>query len=553
MCLIQKENRVWKALLLNISFILMFLIFPGCFNLKGPTRSSANKLVLSDEKQEISVGESINLSASFPLHDEEEVEWSVSDSEIAFIESNDLSSLVVGLNEGSTTVKATSKTGGVATCTLIVKEGDFSPESITVDAVTLTFYDKNTSTYGITWHSKGKHIYPVVQLAEGEEVSDEELSEGMIFLAKEESFDALTHTDEKYVDYVYKATISGLSPDKVYTYRIGDRGANKWSDKAHIKTKGSNIEAFTFINITDSQETGRTYDDPVDSDTGEYSYNALKGAFSIYPEAELILHNGDMVEWSKYEESWTEMLNTNREYYMSIPTMLATGNHETSYRGSQKTFYRHYHVDTPQDGQSEDNGFYYSFDYANVHFTMVNTNDIDGHSLTSRQLDWLKDDLQSTNQQWKIVLMHNPLYSPAKWGSDPSRNRIAMALQNQLQHLFVQNNVDLVIQGHDHVYMDTYPIDGDGEILNNSQQQTVSDVSYWINPKGVIYHMSGIAGKSTNKKVSQANMDYYRSYSASKVSSFAGFRVEGDKLTIKTHHYDDGNNSLYGSYGIIKP
>jgi hypothetical protein len=65
--------------------------------------------------------------------------------------------------------------------------------------------------------------------------------------------------------------------------------------------------------------------------------------------------------------------------------------------------------------------------------------------------------------------------------------------------------------------------------------------------------MSAVAGKSTNKKVSQANMDYYRSYADSHVSSFAGFTVEGNKLTITTHYYDDGNNSEYASYGIIKP
>ena len=551
-----KKKEALKIFSLFISSMLLVTTFTACFNLQTSVKDkiaiSAVKPVLSEEQYELAVGENMEVHAPLGLNDEQ-VEWSVSDEDVANIHRKEQSSLVYGLREGTTVVKAESQ-NGEAHYTVVVKAGDLNREDITIDAPTLTFYDSNTSVYGITWHSAGKYIYPVVQIVEGAEVSDDELSNnGMSVLAQEESFSVLTHTNDKYTDYVYKATLSDLNPSTVYTYRVGDPVANKWSDKAHITTKANSIEGFTFINITDSQETGNSYDDPIGSDTGGYSHNALKGAFAVYPQAELIIHSGDMVEWSKYEESWTHMLNTNKEFYMSTPTLMATGNHETSYRGSSHTFYKHYHIDTPQDGQSAENGFYYSFDYANVHFTIINTNDISDNSLTSRQLDWLTADLQNSNQQWKIVVMHNPLYSPAKWGSDPGRNHIALSLQNQLGQLFANNNVDVVIQGHDHVYMDTYPISGDGEILKDSQKQTLNGVDHWVNPKGVIYHMSAIAGKSTNKKVSQANMDYYRSYADSHVSSFAGFTVEGNKLTITTHYYDDGNNSEYASYGIIKP
>jgi len=233
--------------------------------------------------------------------------------------------------------------------------------------------------------------------------------------------------------------------------------------------------------------------------------------------------------------------------------MFVSGNHDTTYRGAKRTFIRHFNVDYPV-GQNEDYGIYYSFDYANVHFTILNTNVLTGNELTAHQLNWLKADLSATDKTWKIIVMHNPMFSPAKWGSDSSRNKIAIGLQRQLLSVFEEYGVDLVIQGHDHVAMDTYPINGQGDILNQTQSETVGGVHYWINPQGTVFHMSATSGSTTNQSVGEADMSYYRFYSRSYVSSYAAFVVEEDQITVKTHYYNNGANTLYAgsAYGIKK-
>ena len=58
--------------------------------------------------------------------------------------------------------------------------------------------------------------------------------------------------------------------------------------------------------------------------------------------------------------------------------------------------------------------------------------------------------------------MHNPMYSVGKYGANSEANSIALSLRGQLQGIFADYGVDLVLQGHDHAISGTYPIDALG-------------------------------------------------------------------------------------------
>ena len=59
---------------------------------------------------------------------------------------------------------------------------------------------------------------------------------------------------------------------------------------------------------------------------------------------------------------------------------------------------------------------------------------------------FLENELKNTKQPWKIVAMHNPLYT------SPSNHPEEKELAGRLQPLFDQYGVDLVLYGHNHSY-----------------------------------------------------------------------------------------------------
>lgn len=88
----------------------------------------------------------------------------------------------------------------------------------------------------------------------------------------------------------------------------------------------------------------------------------------------------------------------------------------------------------------------YSFDADNVHFVMLDTaNGLVGR----RQLDWLKEDLETTTQPIKIVVAHFPAYN----GTFSGIYRLNSDEEvNLLQNIFYENNVNYYISGHYHGY-----------------------------------------------------------------------------------------------------
>ena len=96
---------------------------------------------------------------------------------------------------------------------------------------------------------------------------------------------------------------------------------------------------------------------------------------------------------------------------------------------------------------------YYSFDYANIHFVMLDTQDSD-HDVDGEMLSWLKKDLQATKQQWLFVAFHHPPYTKGSHNSDSkrdSRGRLISVRENILP-LLEQYGADVVLSGHSHMY-----------------------------------------------------------------------------------------------------
>lgn len=95
-------------------------------------------------------------------------------------------------------------------------------------------------------------------------------------------------------------------------------------------------------------------------------------------------------------------------------------------------------------------GRWYTLRRGPVEFFMIDTN---SKAAWQHQLPWLKKALASSTAPWKVVVGHHPIHSSGFYGDDP----VAMA---RLGPWMRRHGVQLYINGHDHNYERSKPIDG---------------------------------------------------------------------------------------------
>ena len=79
---------------------------------------------------------------------------------------------------------------------------------------------------------------------------------------------------------------------------------------------------------------------------------------------------------------------------------------------------------------------------------------LDSTYVDAQQLAWLEKELSSSGSDWKIAFFHHPLYSSGKTHGS------SLDLRKTLEPLFVRYGVNVVFQGHDHIYERVKPQQG---------------------------------------------------------------------------------------------
>lgn len=95
-------------------------------------------------------------------------------------------------------------------------------------------------------------------------------------------------------------------------------------------------------------------------------------------------------------------------------------------------------------------GRYYTFTRENVQFFALDTN---GNADWKNQLIWLDKELNSSKAVWKIVFGHHPIYASGVYGSNAN-------FIKTFTPIFQKYRVQLYINGHEHHYERTKPING---------------------------------------------------------------------------------------------
>ena len=97
---------------------------------------------------------------------------------------------------------------------------------------------------------------------------------------------------------------------------------------------------------------------------------------------------------------------------------------------------------------------YYSFQAGDWHVLSLNSNVPMGPG--SAQLSWLKDDLTARRAACMAAIFHHPLFTVGPNGSTPETR--------ELWRVLYEAGVDVVINGHDHLYQRFSPQNPDGQI-----------------------------------------------------------------------------------------
>jgi hypothetical protein len=132
----------------------------------------------------------------------------------------------------------------------------------------------------------------------------------------------------------------------------------------------------------------------------------------------------------KFEDPYQDLRSAGVKFYACL------GNHDHTTERLYKPF--------NMDGQR-----YYPLKNGNVQFFALDSNYMD-----PPQMDWLDRQLSGSGATWKICFFHHPLYSHGKFhGSD-------VDLRARLEPMFVKYGVDIVLNGHEHVYERVNPQQG---------------------------------------------------------------------------------------------
>ncbi|MFJ6740075.1 purple acid phosphatase family protein [Streptomyces sp. NPDC091279] len=306
---------------------------------------------------------------------------------------------------------------------------------------------------------------------------------------------ALTGVRPAFEQYYVHAALDGLRPGTTYYYGVGHDGfdpaaAPHRATVATFRTAPASPESFTFTAFGDQgvSQAASANDDVI-----------------LRQDPAFHLHAGDICyadvsgqgrTTDGYDPGyWDLFLKQNEPVARTVPWMVTTGNHDMEawyspdgYGGQLARWA------LPENGfDPKTSPGVYAFTYGNVGFVALDANDVSyeipanlGYS-DGRQTTWLDGELTrlraDANVDFVVVFFHHCAYSTSTHASDGGVRETWLSL-------FAKHQVDLVINGHNHVYERTDAI-RDGEVGRTVPVGGSTDPTR----DGIVYVTAGGGGK----------------------------------------------------------
>ena len=254
--------------------------------------------------------------------------------------------------------------------------------------------------------------------------------------------------------YSCKATASNLTPGTYY-YQIGD------GEPVAFEVQDSS-DGFSFIYVgdpqigssnelkgTDTEEFYAAQSASVCNDSFNWN-NTLEKAVAQALDASFVLSAGDQIQTNKKKAPNKDATNSEIEYagYLcpevldSLPVATTVGNHDADNPNYT------YHFNTANNSELGSNGIVggdYSYTYGNALFIMLNTQDTN----VAEHKQFIEQAVAACpDAKWRIVTLHQDIYGSAEHSNEPEITN----LRYQLVPYFEENDIDVVLTGHDHAY-----------------------------------------------------------------------------------------------------
>jgi len=256
----------------------------------------------------------------------------------------------------------------------------------------------------------------------------------------------------------YEAMIPGLEPSTTYFYGIydGDRLLAGGDDLHFFRTspKPGQAAPLRFWVVGDSG-TGTEMQAAVHKAMESYTFRQKK-------PLDLFLHVGDMAYSNGTDDEFH--FNFFAPYARTLRNTVfwpAMGNHEggTS-RGPTATgpYYDNFVLPTRGEagGKASGTEAYYSYDFGNAHFVVLNSYDED-RSKNGAMATWLTADLEQAKADWVFAYWHHAPYTKGSHDSDAERELVEM--RENFMPILENGGVDMVFGGHSHIYERSMLID----------------------------------------------------------------------------------------------
>lgn len=366
-------------------------------------------------------------------------------------------------------------------------------------AIVSNFGEDASSQMMTTWQIDGNAPTQKIQITYKTDVA---YSQSVEFNAIETDWELYSEAFGSYTSEltyssrrICRVSLDNLDSGTAYRYRVGSD--NGWSKDHYFTTADDNDSDFTFCIVSDPQA----------NTTGTDAYSEMQATLqtaSNQDDLDFVIFGGDMSEISGeslYYQRFFERLDMAEQ----VPIATIPGNHETlNYKftstsgyseivGEARAYNAHFYnpqngpvftgsasdagvVNTCVGGQNAINSSYY-FYYGRALFVMINTQQ--SNEDLAKTADWLQNiydyDTENNLSDYRIAVMHKGIFGNRYYGSTASIHQI-------FYKVFEDNNVDLVMSGHDHTYGRTATMK-DGDLSSDESNGAVYSIIGTCGPK----------------------------------------------------------------------
>lgn len=235
--------------------------------------------------------------------------------------------------------------------------------------------------------------------------------------------------------WLHAATLTGLTPRTLYRYRPLD------GQPAKFRTPGSGRSRMVIFGDSGAE-------------TDAQKQLAVR---MTARQPDLILHTGDLVYPAGDADSYLrKYFGLYQDLFAAAPAFPCPGNHDYYHAGGR--MFVEFNKVPRESVPPEGHGRYYSFDWDNAHFVVLDSNTPLEEAAAGRgpMLDWLERDLAATTKYWRIAMFHHPPYAGGPNQADP----LCDLVRRHLVPILERHHIDLVFSGHEHNYQRTHPVNG---------------------------------------------------------------------------------------------